>query len=127
MKRETIIEVSIYPRRRVNNVNEDLGPPFVEFNYINTWAWGDVAKIKNLKVIVNDTNIAITEITYLQQAATDVLYIIVDEIHPLFNLNLFLTNIVYDTPDELADEAHSELNDMLQALIESYGVDLNKR
>ena len=76
---------------------------------------------------VDDNNIAITEITYLQQAATDVLYIIVDETHPLFNLNLFLTNIVYDTPDELTDEAHSELNDMLQALIESYRVDLNKR
>lgn len=127
MKRETIIEVSIYPRRHVNNVNEDLGPPFVEFNYINDWAWGDIAKIKKLKVIVNATNIAITEITYRHEAATNVLYVIVDETHPLFNLNLFLTNIVDDMPNDLADEARSELNDMLQALIESYGVDLNKK
>lgn len=123
--RESIIQVTIYPRLTVNNVNEDNDYYFIEFDYINHWAWGDIARIKKLEIIASDSNIAITEII---QPFNSMLYLIVKESHPLFNLNLFLqSDISYELDKDIVDNAYSELNDMLQSIIESYGIDLNKR
>lgn len=126
--RESIIEVTILPELRVNNVNEYNEPFFIEFDYINKQRqpWVKIAQIKALRVIGGTNNISITE-----SITTDFdtkLYIIVNETNNLFNLNLFLqSDMTEGLKQSSIDNYYVMLCDMLQDIIESYGVNLDPR
>ena len=116
MSRKTIIEVQIEPYAHKRIV--------IDFDY----TWLLEKELDKLGYFIQEENIAITK---AKDIMPDVyaIYLIVDETHPLFNLMVLRETSMSDyTPyvERAMMRIYGKLCGLLQDVITSYGIDLNK-